>query len=193
MAEPKLRFFSRFFLAFVVYWKILFNREFARGVWRLRRGQPSPMEEQLQVPATEEVQEVLPAKAVLKEEGPAAALQLLGLLQREGRFVDFLQETVANYTDAEIGAAARVVHEGCRRALMEHIKIEPIRSEQEGARIRLEEGFDASAVRVTGNVVGHPPFNGSLVHRGWRAIEVTLPTLAREHDVNVLAPAEVEL
>ena len=103
----------------------------------------------------------------------AAALQLLGLMQREARFVDFIQEDVAPYTDAEIGAAAR--------------------TEAEGSRITLQAGFDAAAVRLTGNVVGQAPFTGTLGHRGWQATEVKLPQLTDSKAANVIAQAEVEL
>lgn len=122
-----------------------------------------------------------------------AALQLLELLQREARLVDFTQEDVRAYSDTDLGAAARVVHAGCCKVLKEHFSIAPVRSEAEGSRIRLEAGFDARAVRLTGNVVGQAPFLGSLVHRGWRATEVRLPQLAAGHDASVLAQAEVEL
>ncbi len=122
-----------------------------------------------------------------------AALQLLGLLQQEGRLIDFLEEEVATFSDADIGGAARVVHEGCRKALRSHVHIAPIRPESEGDRVTLEAGFDASAVRLTGRVVGQPPFTGTLVHRGWRATDVRLPTVTAGHDVTILAPAEVEL
>jgi hypothetical protein len=131
--------------------------------------------------------------AALQEAQPDAALQLLGLLQREGRLVDFLQEDLAGFPDAQVGAAARVVHEGCRKALAEHFEIAPVRGEAEGARITLERGFDAGAVRLVGNVVGEPPFNGALTHRGWRVAAVRLPKVASGHDLRVLAPAEVEL
>ncbi|MGA7776140.1 MAG: DUF2760 domain-containing protein, partial [Paraburkholderia sp.] len=134
-----------------------------------------------------------PAPVVLKQATPDAALQLLGLLQRDARFVDFIEEDVANYSDADVGAAARVVHGGCRTVLREHFTIRPVRDEAEGSRITLPEGFDASAVRVTGNVVGKAPFTGSLSHRGWRVEEVRLPRLAESHDAKVIAPAEVEL
>jgi hypothetical protein len=133
------------------------------------------------------------APVILREATPDAALQLLSLLQREARLIDFTQENLSAYADAEIGAAARVVHEGCAKVLREHFTIEPVRAEAEGSRVTLEEGFDASAVRLTGNVVGKAPFKGSLSHRGWRATGVRLPKLAEAHDANVLAPAEVEL
>ena len=109
------------------------------------------------------------------------------------RFVDFLEENVTAYSDTEIGGAARVVHEGCRKVVRDHLQIEPVRTEAEGARLTLAAGFDAAAVRLTGNVVGQPPFTGTLMHRGWRVAQITLPKLAEGHDVRVLAPAEVEL
>jgi hypothetical protein len=118
---------------------------------------------------------------------------LLSLFQREARLIDFTQENLSAYSDADIGAAARVVHEGCAKVLREHFTIESIRSEAEGSRVTLPGGFDAAAVRLTGNVVGKAPFTGTLSHRGWRAAGVRLPKLAEAHDAKVLAPAEVEL
>lgn len=130
---------------------------------------------------------------VLKEATPDAALQLLGLLQREARLIDFCEEDLTGHADADIGAAARVVHAGCRQVLREHFTLQPVRSEAEGSRITLPAGFDASAVKLTGQVVGQPPFTGTLSHRGWKAAEVRLPKLAPQHDASVIAQAEVEL
>ena len=104
-----------------------------------------------------------------------------------------MPEDVSAYSDADIGGAARVVHEGCRKALVEHLSIEPVRQEDEGVRVSLPEGFDASEIRLTGNVVGKPPFSGTLMHRGWRVSRIDLPKLAAGHEVKILAPAEVEL
>lgn len=131
--------------------------------------------------------------AALQEAPPDSALVLLSLLQKEGRFIDFLQEDIQNYSDQEIGSAARVVHQGCQRVLREHIRIEPVRTEGEGSLITLERGFDPAEIRPTGHVVGDPPFRGALVHRGWRAAEVRLPQVANSRDVRILAAAEVEL
>jgi hypothetical protein len=86
-----------------------------------------------------------------------------------------------------------VVHEGCRKVLREHFSIQPLRSETEGSRVTLPEGFDAAAVRVTGNVVGKAPFTGTLSHRGWRVADTRLPKLAAGHDAAIVAQAEVEL
>lgn len=130
---------------------------------------------------------------VLKESTPEAALQLLGLLQQEARFVDFVEEDVSKFSDAEIGAAARVVHEGCKKALRSHFDFGPVRSEEENSRVTLAKGFNASEIRLTGNIVGQAPFNGTLVHKGWQVTNVKLPRLADSHNVNIIAAAEVEL
>jgi hypothetical protein len=118
-------------------------------------------------------------------------VRLLALLQRDGRLVDFLQEDISSYGDADVGAAARVVHDGCAKSLNEYLTLEPLRTEAEGARITLPAGFDPSAVRLTGNVAGQPPFTGALRHHGWKVASVQLPT--GDADVTVVAPAEVEL
>ena len=122
-----------------------------------------------------------------------AALQLLGLLQREARFIDFVEEDISAYSDADIGAAGRVVHEGCRKVLREHFTIEAVRPEGEGSHVTLPVGFDATAVRLTGNVLGQAPFTGQLTHRGWKATAVRLPQLTDPRAAAVLAQAEVEL
>lgn len=181
MTEQFPSFAQRLGLAFSLFFRTLFDAGFAASVQKLNSG--------LEGDAKEPTEDV----PVLHEADPDSALQLLGLLQQEGRLVDFLEEDVAQYSDEEIGAAVRVVHEGCRKALHEHLTLQPIRQETEGVSITLEQGFDASALRPTGNLVGEPPFTGTLAHRGWRAIEVRLPKLAKDHDVRVIAPAEVEL
>jgi hypothetical protein len=188
MPEPNLSFLSRLSLAFGTFFSILGDRRFAAGVLRLRDGETASAA----APAAAPMQQPVPAPTI-KEASPDAALQLLGLLQREARFVDFIEEEIAGFSDADIGAAARLVHDGCRRALREHFTIRPVREEAEGSRVTLPEGFDATSIRLTGNVVGKPPFNGSISHRGWRVDEVRLPKLTESHDTTVIAPAEVEL
>ncbi|MEE2731690.1 MAG: DUF2760 domain-containing protein [Pseudomonadota bacterium] len=130
---------------------------------------------------------------VLKSNDPESALQLLGLLQQEARFIDFLNEDLTGFSDAEIGAVSRVVHEGSKKLLDQYFALAPIRTEEEESRVTLDAGFDPAQNRVTGNVVGEPPFNGVLVHRGWKVTKADLPRLAEGHDPKILAPAEVEL
>jgi hypothetical protein len=122
-----------------------------------------------------------------------AALQLLALFQREGRLVDFLEQDVTTFPDADVGAAARVVHEGCRKALRAHAKLAPVRQEEEGTRVTLAAGFAPAEVKLSGNVAGAGPYSGILRHRGWRALDLTLATPTATHDATILAPAEVEI
>ncbi len=174
-------FFERLSLALKLFFKILGDAGFASQMKRSISPEPEPRTQ----PST--------PQAAFKEALPDAAVQLLGLLQQEGRFVDFLEEDITGVSDSDIGAAARVVHQGCRKAVRDHFKIVPIRNEPEGSRVTLPEGFDASSLRLTGNVIGKPPYTGNLIHRGWRVNNVTLPKIASGHDVRVLASAEVEL
>ncbi|WP_242343332.1 DUF2760 domain-containing protein [Anaeromyxobacter terrae] len=134
-----------------------------------------------------------PAPVAPAAPDPRGALQLLAVLQREGRLVDFIEEDLAGFPDASIGAAARTVHAGCKRAIEEYFRLEPVFREQEGARVTVAPGFDPSAIRLTGNVVGAPPFKGALRHHGWRAREVRLPPAKDGGDPTLVAPAEVEL
>ncbi len=178
MTDSNPPLFSRIFIAFGAFWQTVFNAQFAAGVARLQRDSGD-------VPPAAEP----PRQTTM----PDAALQLLALLQRNGRLIDFIEDQVSSYSDAEIGAAARVIHEGCRKTLRDHFTLEPIRNESEGSPVVLEKGFNASAVRLTGNVVGTAPFSGTLAHRGWRATRVELPQTTTGHDVTIIAPAEVAL
>lgn len=200
MTRPNPSLLSRLALAV----SVLFQPALAARVRDLRDGvaEPAPQPAPAPAPATVAAPEPAPAPAPAPVAAPApqlreapheAALQLLGLLQRDARFIDFIEEDVKAYSDADIGAAARVVHEGCRKVLREHFSIQPLRSENEGSRITLPAGFDAAAVRVTGNVVGQAPFTGTLSHRGWRVTDTRLPKLAAGHDAAIVAQAEVEL
>lgn len=139
------------------------------------------------------VQAPAPEPVVLKEATPDAALQLLSLLQKEARFIDFIKEDVSAFSDAEIGAAARVVHQGCSKAVSEHFSLAPVSNDPEGNRVTLNKGFDAASFRLTGNIVGEAPFTGTLVHKGWQVTELRLPKLTEGHNAKIVAPAEVEL
>ena len=197
-------FLSRIAIAIGSFFAILGNAPLAAQVARLRAGEPlaadaPPKEVRVEVPVEKiiETRIEVPVEKIVEHRvevaTDTAALQLLGLLQRQARFVDFIQEDVAPYADAEIGAAARVVHEGCRKVLREHFTLAPVRAEAEGARITLQAGFDASAIRLTGNVVGQAPFTGRLSHRGWQVSDVRLPQLTDAKAAAIIAQAEVEL
>jgi hypothetical protein len=127
------------------------------------------------------------------EKTHASGLAVLALLQREGRLVDFLQEDVSAFSDAEIGAAARVVHTSSRKVLDQYLSLEPVMKEAEGAAVTVPTGFNPERIRLTGNVAGQPPFRGALKHHGWVATSIRLPSMSPTLDPRIIAPAEVEL
>lgn len=126
----------------------------------------------------------------------AEIVSFLSLLQDKGRFVDFLMDDVTAYSDAQVGAAARVVHQGCRSVLLECFDITQVHKGEEGQKVSLEKDFSASEYRIVGKVAGNPPFRGTLLHRGWKANKVELPRLIKDsakERTGVIAPAEVEI
>ena len=134
------------------------------------------------------------AKAKLPPERlHASGLLLLAGLQREGRFLDFVRQDIAGFPDEDVGAAARVVHTGCRKIVDQFFKFEPATTGTEGTPMNVPAGFDAQRIRLTGNVSGNPPFRGTLKHHGWMATEVRMPSISDSLDPRVIAPAEVEL
>jgi len=195
--QPSLSFFARLWLALVCFWRIWLDRSFAQAVLPVRQ---ADVEGRLPagVPVAEPTPASLPAPppvvATPPEREHASALQLLAMLQREGRLIDFLQEDVAAFPDEDVGAAARIVHEGCRKLVRQYFTLEPVLPQNEGDRVQVPAGFDAQRIRLTGNVAGQPPYsNGALKHHGWVTTAVTLPSPSPAMDPRVLAPAEVEL
>jgi hypothetical protein len=120
-------------------------------------------------------------------------LRLLALLQRESRLLDFLLEDVAGAGDEQLGAGVRELHRKAQQVVKEHLVLEPVMAGAEGDTVTVPPGFDPSAVRLTGNVTGQPPFKGTLQHHGWRVKDYKLAAPPEGQDELVLAPAEVEL
>lgn len=124
-------------------------------------------------------------------EGEIAAF--LALLQEKGRLVDFLMEDLTTYDDAQVGAAARVIHEGCKEVLTEYFRIIPVSVAQEGSQVTVPAGYAADEYRLIGKISGNPPFSGKLIHKGWRTEYVKLPRIAKSSGIPAIAPAEVEV
>jgi hypothetical protein len=136
-------------------------------------------------------------KALLEPPPPpkpsGAPLRLLALLQREGRLVDFLLEDLANAPPESIVAGVKEIHPKCQKVLKEHLVLEPVLPGAENQTVEVKPGFDPSAVSLTGNVTGEPPFRGTLEHPGWRVKEIKLTTPPEGQDEFVLQPAVVVL
>ncbi|MBN2646107.1 MAG: DUF2760 domain-containing protein [Desulfuromonadaceae bacterium] len=128
----------------------------------------------------------------------AAVLQLLSRLQEKGRLVDFIMDDMTPYADEQVGAAARIVHQGCREVLADFFTIVPIHPGLEEEGITLAENFDSNSYRLVGKVPEQPPYDGIVVHRGWKTRRLNLPALDPKQlqslrDEAIIAPAEVEI
>jgi hypothetical protein len=131
-----------------------------------------------------------PAKPV---ERPVSdgALQLLGILQRDSRLVDFLMEDIDAYSDEQVGAAAREMHGQCRETLGRYVRLDAVIDGVEGTFAKAPSA-DPGVVRFVGNVPAKPPAGGTLRHKGWRAVKTDLPPLGAQ-DPAIIAPAEIEI
>ena len=133
--------------------------------------------------------------SVRASQADAEIVSFLAMLQARGRLVDFLMDDINTYDDAQVGAAARVVHAGCKAALLEHFRISPVRAESEGATVQVAAGYLPDEYRLVGKISGPAPFSGVLVHHGWKTDAVNLPRVLRNSPdrLPAIAPAEVEL
>jgi hypothetical protein len=131
--------------------------------------------------------------AALPAPAGAGALQLLAILQRDSRLVDFLMEDISEYPDDQIGAAVRELHDRGRDSLTRYVRLVPVIDGVENARTAVPGGNpDPSMVKVIGNLPAQPPTAGILRHKGWRAEAIELPPAPRG-GASVIAPAEIEV
>lgn len=195
----------RLFLAFQCFWLILFGKKLPPSIAPYvpdqlalpeggkeaepvaRPAEKAPLAAERTAPPVEK------KKPDLAQHHRDGALALLALLQREGRLVDFLRESLDGHDDATIGAASRDVHRGCKKVLDEHFTFEPMMPGEEDSAVTVPKGFDPTEIRLIGEAKGEPPFKGTLRHHGWRATTAKLPGLADGIDRSVVAPAEVEV
>ncbi|MBU1170223.1 MAG: DUF2760 domain-containing protein [Proteobacteria bacterium] len=120
-------------------------------------------------------------------------LHLISVLQKEGRLLDFFNEKLDQFDDAQIGSAVRKIHEDCSKTLSKYLALESVMPQNEGEIVTINAGFDPAEVKLTGKVVGDPPFKGLLRHKGWKTSKISIPTLSVQENPGVIAPAEVEI
>jgi hypothetical protein len=174
--EQSTGFFSRISMAF----KLIFSQQYAislLGTSGQVKAEVVKVNEQPELTVSE----------------PQSALQLLAVMQKEGRLIDFINQEVNDFSDDQVAAAARVVHAGVKTAIEQYVEFAPVSDIPEGEAISLAEKFDKNEYRLTGNIVGTGPFNGTLIHKGWKVTSINFPLLAKNNDLHVVAPAEVEL
>jgi hypothetical protein len=150
------------------FFKALFNRKFSQKVDELLKEM----------------------KALPPGAPPPTAAQLLAVLQKEGRLLDFLSESLDGFADAQVGGVARGVHSGCAKVLQQYLTLQPVLPEKDGESVEVPVGFSPAEIRLVGKVQGDPPFKGTLRHHGWKLASARLPDLKAQ---DVLVPAEVEL
>jgi hypothetical protein len=174
---------SRIGLAFRAFFAILFNDRLPEEI-----AQAFGFVKEQAVPKPPPVTK--PAVEVRTADG---ALQMLSILQRDARLIDFLMEDIAPYSDDQVGAAVRNLHEQSRAALERYVSLRPVIDGVEGTNTRFDSR-DASAVKLLGNVPADGKASaGVLRHKGWRVEKIELPKIPSGQNVQILAPAEVEI
>lgn len=171
---------GRLLLAIRAFFGILFHGRLSEEAARalgLRSSRPSP-------------QPAPPSQPTRASDG---ALQMLGILQRDSRLVDFLMEDITGYSDDQVGAAVRNLQEQCRQSLSRYVQLEPVIDGVEGTFTKVENS-DPATVKFLGNVpAAGDPQGGVLRHKGWRARKAELPAVNPRQDVSIIAPAEIEI
>jgi hypothetical protein len=170
---------NRIVLAFRAFFNLLFS------------GELSP---EIQIALNLSRRSAAPAKAAAPAVRPSSdgALQILGILQRDSRLVDFLMEDVSGYSDEQVGAAVRELHDQCRDAIARYVTLSPVIDGVEGTYAKAP-AQDPNLVKFVGNVPAQPPAGGTLRHKGWRATRVELPNLTGKQDATIIAAAEIEI
>ena len=178
---------NRILLAFQAFFNLLFSGELSADTLtalNLSKRTGAPPKAAAPTPAATPA-----APTVRTSDG---ALQLLGILQRDSRLIDFLQEDIASYEDDQIGAAVRELHDQCRDAIARYVTLAPVIDGVEGTYAKTP-AQDANLVKFVGNVPANAPPGGTLRHKGWRATKVDLPNLPAKQDPTIIAAAEIEI
>jgi len=182
---------GRILLAFRVFFAVLFSGETATRVARALIGTIEPVPAPVPAPAPKPVE---PKRPEPKRPSQSEAITLLATLQREARLIDLLMEDLTSYSDDQVGAAVRTIHQDSGKVLNRFFSIQPILNDEEGARVDVPGGFDAARFRLTGKVTGEAPFAGTLRHHGWEATRCELPQFTgSDSAARTIAPAEVEV
>jgi hypothetical protein len=177
-------------LAFVSFWKLLFGGTLPAAAVKFL---PEPPKKELPPPVVEKPVAIEKPKVSAAQQHRDGALAFLALLQREAQLVDFVRESIDGVDDAQLGAATRAVHRNAAKVIAQHVTLEPVMPGDEDSKVSVPKGFDPAEIRLIGEAKGEPPYRGTLRHRGWRATDIKLPTLADGVDRAVIAPAEVEV
>ena len=176
------------------FFKLMFNRELSDQFQQMLDGNALPAPKQEPTKASAKASAKAPAKAVSPKPSRSEAISLLASLQREARLIDLVSESLGEYSDEQVGAAAREVLEESGKVIKRMFDLQPISQAEDGSEITTPEKFDPAQYRLTGNVAGEAPFKGMLAHHGWRANKCEIPKWnGSDAAKNVVAPVEIEI
>ncbi|MBC2606414.1 DUF2760 domain-containing protein [Pelagicoccus albus] len=161
------------------------------ALWLVLKVVVAPPEKQIKEKPVSAASTPAPEK---KNNAEAEVVAVLAALQSKGRFIDFLMDDISKYSDAQVGGAARVVHQGCKSALDEIASVVPVASEKEGETVTVPKALSAF-YSLSGSIAGEGPHSGKLVHKGWMTNKLNLPrvTALEKGNLPPLAPAQVEV
>lgn len=176
----------RIILAFKVFFKTLFSGVYADSIRKLQS-------EELQSPPKPAKKEI-PQPAPKPKPSRSDAITLLAALQREARFLDIVKEPLGDYSDEQIGSAARDVLRDTGKVLERFFDIQPLTDAEEGATIEAPENHDPQRYHLIGNVSGDGPMQGQLTHHGWVASQCEVPKWnGKSESRNIIAPIEIQV
>lgn len=168
------------------FFKLLFDREMSNSFEQLVEGKLKPT---ANIEAPKPIAAPKPPKPARSD-----ALSLLAALQREARFVDLVSESLGDYSDEQVGSAAREVLEESGKVVQRMFALQPLATVGDGEPMTTPEKFDPAEFRLTGNVAGSPPFNGHVAHHGWKATKCDVPSwTGQESSKMIVAPVELEI
>ena len=193
-------FVPRFFGAFGHFLKYMVSGDYAARCQSVDQGEQFAFEVEPKVitKEVEVIREIEVAAPALDTVNADGAHQLLQLLQQEARFIDFIQESIDDYSDADVGAASRQIHAGCAKVLKQHftidvVSMDVVNTAVDNSRVEVPSGYDAKQIKLEGRVEGDGPYAGTLIHPGWKVTETRLPKITNTDSLNILAPAEIEV
>ncbi|WCN09305.1 DUF2760 domain-containing protein [Marinomonas mediterranea] len=188
-------FVPRFFGAFGQFFKYMGNGNYAARCNEVSSGSKFEFEVEPKI-ITEEVEvirEIQIEAPMLDTVNTDGALQLLQLLQKEARFIDFTQESIDAYSDEEIGGAARQIHSGCSKVIQQYFSLDSVHEATENSRVEVPADYSPQQIKLEGLVQGDGPYTGTLIHPGWEITDIKLPKVSDTGGLSIIAPAEVEV
>lgn len=164
----------------------------------LGKKEPEPTVEVVKETKKEEEPPASATTITAEQSSEAAVVQFVARLQEKGRFLDFIMDDIAAYDNESVGAAARIVHQGCCEVIHDSFTIETIFGGEELEELTLADNYDSHLFRLVGNVPESAPYEGHVLHRGWKTTRVNLSHVVKSEEQidiarSILAPADVEI